>query len=375
MTSTSTQAYVLAAKDAPFVLQVLELDEPQPNEVLVEVVACGICHTDLAVQNGSFPSPFPSTVGHEGSGKVVKVGTAVTRVQPGDEVLLSFSHCSECGSCQEDHPAACDKFGECNFGRIRNTAIGGKASGKSSTGEEVYGTFFGQSTFAKHALVVENSVVKVPAGTDLVQLAPLGCGLQTGAGAVINKLAPSSSSSILITGLGAVGFGALFAAAHLKLETIVVVDIVPSRLELAKSLGATHAFNGMDKDVVEQVKAVTKYGGGVNYAVECTGNVRVLKTAYDATANRGHVVSCGTPGPGNPVPIDIFANVIASKTYSGLSEGDSNPPVFIPFLIELFNKGKFPVDKISKTFKFEDLEGALHAMHSGETIKPILVMQ
>lgn len=127
---------------------------------------------------------------------------------------------------------------------------------------------------------------------------------QNRAGAVINKLAPSPSSSILITGLGAVGFGALFAAAHLKLEQIIVVDIVPSRLELAKTLGATHAFNGLDKDVVEQVKAATKYGEGVNYAVECTGNVRVLKTAYDATANRGHVVSCGTPGPGNAVPIE-----------------------------------------------------------------------
>lgn len=140
--------------------------------------------------------------------------------------------------------------------------------------------------------MLESSVVKVPSGTDLTMLAPLGCGLQTGAGAVINVLKPAPTSSVSIFGVGAVGIGALFAASSLNVGNIIVVDIVPSRLELAKSLGATHVINGMDKDVVAQIKALTKWGSGTNYAVEATGNVGVLKTAYAALANRGHILRC-----------------------------------------------------------------------------------
>ncbi|KAL8290412.1 hypothetical protein RQP46_002670 [Phenoliferia psychrophenolica] len=354
-----TQAFVLAEKDAPFVLQDVELDDPEPNEVLVKIVACGLCHTDLAIQNGAFPSPFPTVVGHEGSGTVVSVGSAVTRVQPGDSVLLSFSYCNECASCKTEHPAGCEKFGEVNFGRVRNANVGNKAGVKGSKGEAIFGAFFGQSAFAKHALVVENSIVKVPAGTDLVMLAPLGCGLQTGAGSVMNLLKPTPKDSIAVYGLGAVGMGAIFAAKALGLTTIVAVDIVPSRLALALSLGATHAINGMDKDQVEQIKALTPYNAGTTFAVEATGNVRVLKTAHTALANRGHLVSCGTPGPGHAIPFEIHDNLLASK--------------FIPELIKMFNAGKFAVDKISKTYSMADFDHAVHDMHTGETIKPIIV--
>ncbi|KAM0747507.1 alcohol dehydrogenase [Meredithblackwellia eburnea MCA 4105] len=368
-----TQAYVLAEKDAPFVLQDVELEDPQPNEVLVEIKACGLCHTDLCIQNGAFPSPFPCTTGHEGAGKVVSVGSAVTRCKPGDSVLLSFSYCNECASCKTDHPAGCEKFGEINFGRVRNSVIGNKPGIKGPKGEDIFGAFFGQSAFAKHTVVVENSVVKVPSGTDLTTLAPLGCGFQTGAGSVINVLKPEKKTSIAVFGIGAVGMGAVFAAAYLGVETIIVVDLVPERLELAKKLGATHSVNGKDSDVVAQIKKLTPYNAGAAYAVEATGNVRVLKTAHDALANRGHLLSCGTPGPGHAIPFEIHDNLLASKTYTGLTEGDSNPVEFVPFLIKLFEEGKFPVDKISKTYTIDEFDHAVHAMHSGEVIKPIIV--
>ncbi|GAA5905648.1 hypothetical protein JCM6882_008737 [Rhodosporidiobolus microsporus] len=370
---TQTQGYVLAAKDAPFEWQDITLGEPEANEVLVKVVACGICHTDLAVQNGSFPSPFPNITGHEGSGKVVKVGSAVTRVKEGDSVLLSFNNCNECGPCKTEFPAACEQFGAVNFGRVRNSSIGNQAGVKGAKGEEIYGSFFGQSSFANHCIASETSVVKVPDGTDLVTLAPLGCGLMTGAGALFNFLKPEKDASISIFGLGAVGIGALFAAKYLGVQQIVVVDVNPAKLEFAKQFGATHTFSAKDPEVVQQIKATTPYNAGTKYAVECSGIVAALKTAWEATANRGHIVSVGTPGPNTVPPFGIFENLLASKTYTGLTEGGSNPPEFIPFLTKLYAEGHFPIDKISKTFPASQINEAIHAMHAGETVKPILV--
>ncbi|GAA6061594.1 hypothetical protein JCM10212_000902 [Sporobolomyces blumeae] len=390
---TQTKAYVLAEKDAPFKLEDVELCEPESNEVLVKIVACGLCHTDLCIQNGAFPSPFPNVTGHEGAGRVVKVGSAVTRVKEGDSVLLSFNYCLECGPCKTGHPAACENFGAVNFGRKRNPEIDSRPGIKGNDGQDIFGAFFGQSAFAQHAVVVEASVVKVPESTDLVSLAPLGCGLQTGAGALLNLLKPSKDSSVSIFGVGAVGAGALFAAKYLGLETIVVVDLVDERLALAKELGATHTFNARDPGLTSKIKAVTKFNMGTTYSVECSGNVKALEAAWSALANRGHLVrsarsrcltatssssmalsrSCGTPGPNTPLPFGIFENLLASKTYTGLTEGGSNPPEFIPFLIKLHNEGHFPVGKISKTFAMDKFDDAVHAMHAGETIKPIIV--
>ncbi|BGP37660.1 bleomycin hydrolase [Rhodotorula kratochvilovae] len=361
-------------KDAPFVLQDVELLEPEAEEVLIEVVACGICHTDLCIQNGAFPSPFPNVTGHETSGIVVKVGSGVKKdLKAGDKVLCSFNYCSSCKPCRTGHPAACEGFAAINFGRQRSTAVGNKAGIRGPDGEEVYGAFFGQSGFAKHAVVVENSVVKVADDADLTTLAPIGCGFQTGAGALLNRLKPAKNSSLAISGLGAVGAGALFAAKYLGVETIVLLDVVPGKLEMARTFGATHTFNARDADVVEQVRKLTE--GGVDYFVECSGNVHALKAGWEMTANLGTLLSCGTPGPGVNPPFGIFENLTTCKTYIGLCEGDSNPPEFVPFLAKLYAEGHFPIDKISKTFAYDKLDDAVHAMHTGEVIKPIVVFK
>ena len=153
-----------------------------------------------------------------------------------------------------------------------------------------YGAFFGQSAFAQHAVVVENSVVKVPDDTDLVMLSPLGCGLQTGAGALLNLLKPTKSSSVSIFGLGAVGMGALFAAKYLGVSSIIVIDLVEEKLSLARELGATHSVNAKDPDIVKKIKEVTKYNMGASYSVECSGNTKALLTAWESLANKGHLV-------------------------------------------------------------------------------------
>ncbi|GAA5851546.1 hypothetical protein JCM8547_001129 [Rhodosporidiobolus lusitaniae] len=369
---TKTQALVVKEANAPFVLTDVELEDPQPNEVLVKVVACGLCHTDILTSQAGVPTPFPCTLGHEGSGIVVSVGSAVTRVQPGDSVLMSFSSCGECPYCKEDNPAGCvDFFKQC-FGRHRNHDVGCRPPVKdATTGDAIAGTFFGQSTLARHALVVETSCVKVPPETDLVTLAPLGCGLQTGAGAVLNHLRPSPSSTILVTGLGAVGFGALWAAVHLEVKTIIVVDLIPSRLELAKKHGAHVTINGRDEDVPARVKEATN-GLGAHYAVECSGVLPVAETAWHSLRNFGHCVSVGVPGPTASPAFTIFDAVNHSRTWSGSAEGGSNPPEFIPFLQKLYQEGAFPVNEIAKTFPVEQWDEAVAAMKKGEVIKPII---
>ncbi|GAA5868180.1 hypothetical protein JCM1840_006172 [Sporobolomyces johnsonii] len=367
-----TQALVNRELNAPFELTDIELDEPQPNEVLVKVVACGLCHTDLMVQSGAIPTAFPSVAGHEGAGIVVSVGASVKRVQAGDAVLLSFASCQRCALCDEGHPAGCASWVEHNFGRRRNVHVDDKPVANAiETGMQIKGAFFGQSSFARHCLVQESSCVKVPSGTDLTTLAPLGCGLGTGAGAILNALRPDPSSSLVIFGLGAVGFAALFAASYRNCRTIIVVDLFPSRLALAKELGAHYALDGKAEDVVEQIKALTG-GVGARYAIEATGVARVLETAWKSVRYAGTVVSLGNPGPGIKPPFDINDQVNSAKIWMGCVEGDSNPPEFIPFLMKLYEEGKFPVDRLSRTFPVEQFDAAVQAMKSGEVIKPII---
>ncbi|GAA6058947.1 hypothetical protein JCM10212_002899 [Sporobolomyces blumeae] len=358
-----TQALVNEAVGAPFVLTDVELDEPQPNEVLVQIVASGLCHTDFMIQNGGIPSAFPSIQGHEGAGKVVAVGSEVgDELQVGDSVLLSFASCSSCDLCRSHRPAGCAEWVAHNFGRRRNKAVEDKpVATVLSTGLRVKGSFFGQSSFARHAVVQASSCVKVPTETDLVLVSPLGCGLQTGAGAVINVLRPRPDDSLVVFGLGAVGFAALFAAAYLNVKTTIVVDLIPSRLALAKELGAHHALDGTSTELVQEIKRLT--GGGANYAIDEGSPQRVGVLG---------VCCLGNPGPGVASPFEIHDMVNTGKAWRGSVEGDSNPPEFIPFLMDLYKQGKFPVDRLCQVFPVERWDEAVLAMKSGAVIKPII---
>lgn len=363
-----TEAFVIAEKNAPFVLEKIELDDPLDDEVLVEIVACGLCHTDLLVASGHLPSPYPCTLGHEGAGRVIKAGKGVTRTKVGDEVLLSFSYCQTCKTCDAGHPAGCRSWRELNFGRTRSD---GSNLNATLSDKRIHGTFFGQSALAKHALVVESSCTVVPKGSDLVQLSPLGCGMQTGAGAVMNALNPArpERSTIVVFGSGAVGMAAIFAAAAIGMQTIIAVDLQDSRLEIAKAMGATHGINGRS-DVLAKIKEICN--GPCDYSIDATGAAPCIKAAWECLGSCGKMVQLGDPGPGNSLPIGIHDTIVMSKQYIGLAEGDSNPPEFIPKLIKLYEEGKFPLNKISKTFHYSKLEDAIHAMHDGSVIKPII---
>jgi aryl-alcohol dehydrogenase len=361
-------AAVTESKGAPFVLQELELGELQADEVLVEVGAAGICHTDLICRDQWLPVPLPAILGHEGAGVVTEVGSAVTRVAPGDRVGLTFNSCGQCPTCLRGRSTYCHDFFPRNFGSARpdgTTAV-------TRNGEPVHSHFFGQSSFATHAVATARNVVKLPEAVDLEHAAPFGCGIQTGAGAVLNVMRPPAGSSLLVTGTGAVGLSAILAGVIAGCGTIVGVDLRSNRLELARELGATHVIDGSRPDVGDEIRRVT--GGGADYALETTGVPAVLRTAVDALAPTGECGVIGAPPFGTEVALDVNGVLAFGRVVRGIVEGDSLPELFLPTLLDLWRRGRFAVERMMVFYDFDQIEQAVHDAEAGSTIKPVLRM-
>ncbi|MES5817545.1 NAD(P)-dependent alcohol dehydrogenase [Streptomyces sp. RG80] len=363
----STRAAVVESGGAPFTLADVQLDEPGAHEAVVRMVATGLCHTDLGVASGGLPFPLPGVLGHEGAGVVEAVGSAVTGVAPGDHVVLSFTSCGECGNCNGGHPAYCATWLPLNL-------IGGRRADGSSTisrgGEALGGHFFGQSSFAERALVDERSLVKVDPDVPLASLAPLGCGVQTGVGAVWNVLKPGTGSTVVVLGAGAVGLSAVMAAALTPATTIVAVDRVGERLSLARELGATHTVDAGAEDLGEALAAITG-GRGADGVVETTGNVTVLRKGVDALGARGTLVVVGAPPFGTEVSLDVNG-LLGGKRIVGLTLGDAETQSFIPALVDLVKSGRLPLHRLVSTYPFADIDQAVTDMGAGKAIKPVL---
>ncbi|GAB2886229.1 NAD(P)-dependent alcohol dehydrogenase [Streptomyces deserti] len=365
--STTTRAAVVESGGAPFTLSDIVLDEPGPHEALVRMVATGLCHTDLGVASGGLPFPLPGVLGHEGAGVVEAVGPAVTGVAPGDHVLLSFTSCGGCRNCRGGHPAYCATWLPLNL-------LGGRRADGTATisrdGEPLGGHFFGQSSFAERALVDERSLVKVDPDVPLESIAPLGCGVQTGVGAVWNVLKPVTGSTVVVLGAGAVGLSAVMAAALTPATTIVAVDRVAERLSLARELGATHTVDTSETDLADALAGVTG-GQGADGAVETTGNVGVLRQGVDALAARGTLVVVGAPPFGTEVALDVNG-LLGGKRIVGLTLGDSETQTMIPALVRLVKDGRLPLHRLIGTYPFADIDQAVRDMSTGKTIKPVL---
>jgi aryl-alcohol dehydrogenase len=368
---TTMSAMTIASAGAPFVRRTLELDDPHPDEVLVRIEAVGMCHADLAVRAGEFPFPLPGVAGHEGAGTVVQVGSEVTTVEPGDRVMLTFDSCGRCRACAAGIPSQCAEF------VARNFTNGARPDGCPNLydGENVvHGNFFGQSSFATYALARERNTTAVPtvaADVPSSVLAPLGCGVQTGAGAVLNVLRPETSSTVAVFGAGVVGLSAVMAAHLLPIEQLVVVDVLDSRLELARELGATTVLNSRDNDPVEAIRDLT--GGGVAHVVESSGVPAVLVQAISSLGIGGAAAVVGVPPFGTTAPIDVADVVNNSKRVYGVVEGRSNPPTFLPDLAALVAAGRLPVGKLVTTFGLDEVEQAAEAMAAGTATKPVLL--
>lgn len=356
------QAAVTHAQGKDFSIEEVTLSAPKSNEVRVKVVATGVCHTDAVARDLGI-SPYPIVLGHEGAGIVEEIGDNVTGVAVGDHVVMSFAHCGQCENCLTGHPTVCSRFNELNFGGCMddNTC-------RIHQGDTDVHTFFGQSSFGTQVIAHERNVVKVDRDVDLALLGPLGCGIQTGAGTVLNRLKPEFGTSIAVYGCGAVGLSAIMAAKIAGCQQIFAIDVHDSRLALARELGATHAFNGKEVDVVKEIKEAS--GGGVHYAVESTGVPPVVRQSMHALRPLGVVAIVGVTPEMN---IDVHNDLMAEgKSMIGVIEGDSVPRVFIPKLVEFYKAGKFPFDKLVKFYSFDQINEAFEASANGSVVKPIL---
>lgn len=358
-------AAVLRSPDAPYTIEQVELADPGPGQVLVRIVGAGHCHTDLLPRSGMLPIPMPVIAGHEGSGVVEAVGIGVTSVQPGDHVVLSFASCGGCHPCGDGHPASCDLFAPMN---LFGGTLDGSVVARDASGAPVSARWFGQSSFASHALATVQNVVKIDTDLPLELMGPLGCGIQTGAGSVLNVLGVGAGMSVAVYGTGAVGLSGIMAAAAAGATTIVGVDVNPARLELAMELGATHTVDGREGDVVARVVAAT--GGGAMRALDTTGVGAVAQGAVDALRVRGHLALVGVSHP----DLQISGSSMAmGKTVSGVIEGDAVPQTFIPMLTRLWRAGRFPFDRLVKTFPLSEINEAEQAAARGEVVKPVLL--
>jgi len=356
------RAAVTATQGQPFDLKDVELASPKGDEILVRVVATGVCHTDTAARDLGI-APYPIVLGHEGAGVVEQIGDNVRGMEVGDHVVLSFAHCGHCSHCLTGHPTVCERGGELNFGGVMDD--GGKRL--SCDGHDV-ATFFGQSSFATHAVVSERNAVKVDSDVDLALLGPLGCGIQTGAGTILNRLKPGFGDSLVVFGCGAAGLSAVMAAKIAGCKNIIAVDLHESRLELAHELGATHSVNGKTEDLVGEIKRITD--GGSEFSLETTGVPMLVRSSLQVLRPLGTSAIVGLT---HDVTLDVHHDLMAEgKSMIGVIEGDAVPRVFIPRLVGYYKEGRFPFDKLIQMYDFDDIEQAFADSKSGLTVKPVL---
>jgi aryl-alcohol dehydrogenase len=358
-------AAVISERSDLFVVEDVELDDPRDNEVLVRIVASGICHTDLMARDQYLPVPLPAVFGHEGSGVVEGTGPYVTKVVPGDHVVLSVLSCGFCKACLKGVPTHCSTYFALNLGGSR---IDGSPTMRKN-GQIIHANFCGQSSFASYSLANERSVVKVRADVPLHTLGPLGCAVQTGAGGVMNTLRPEVDSSIAVFGTGPVGLSAILAAAISDCTTIIAVDINAARLVLAREFGATHTIDPGVVDPVREIMRIT--GTGVDYSVECTGIPKVLRSAVDVLAMGGTCGMIGLPPAGTEVSLEM-QHVLNGRRIVGILAGDSVADIFIPQLIELYLKGRLPFDRMLTFYPFDQINRAAEESERGKTLKAVL---
>jgi aryl-alcohol dehydrogenase len=356
-------AAVLRGADQPYAIEEIDLRDLRPHEVLVRIVAAGMCHTDVLPRVPGFIAAPPIVAGHEGAGVVEAIGSDVTRVAVGDHVVLSFDSCGACANCNAGQPAYCDTFIVRNlFGR----ELDGTNTATDADGAPVAARWFGQSSFASHAITTERNTVVVDKSLPLEKLGPLGCGIQTGAGSILGALDVQPGTSVAVFGSGAVGLAAVMAAKVAGATTIVAVDLQQHRLDLALELGATHVVKGDAADVAAQIMAAV--GGGVQYAFDTTGIPAVIITALQATRMTGKVGLVGVQ-QGDLV---LDSTTMLGKTILNILEGSVDPQVFIPRMIQLWQDGQFPFDRLIEEFPLAQINEAEQSSLSGGVIKPVL---
>ena len=365
---TNARAAICRGNEHPFVIEDVVLEDLQPNELKIRMVASGICHTDLAVRDKQLPVPHPIVLGHEGAGIVEEVGSEVSIAKPGDRVVMSFNSCGECPSCDDNSPTYCYEFFKYNWD--------GKRPDGSSTmtmdGEHMNASFFGQSSFATYAVANERNVARVPdsaANIPLERLSPIGCGLMTGAGAVLRSMKVRSGMSIAVFGAGTVGMAAIMAAKIAGANPIIAVDVNDDRLALAKELGATHTFNAKD-DAIGKISELCPKG--LAYAFDTTGINKVIEDAFSLLTFKSVLGIVGASSPEDTLNFNELTLMSQGRTVMGILGGDSDISGFLTELIEYHIAGQFPFEKMIGYFDFDEINEAIEASENGSVVKPVL---
>lgn len=368
-TGIEARAAILSEPGGQFSIEPVILQHPRKDEVLVRVVGAGVCHTDV-VCRGDFPVPMPIVLGHEGSGIVEAVGSGVTRVRPGDHVVLTFDSCGVCPNCARLAPSYCYNFMAANFGGVRMS----DGSTPMARGEQaVNAKFFGQSSFASHLIAREQNTIAVSRAAPLEILGPLGCGVQTGAGSILNSLKVRQGDSVAIFGAGAVGLSAVMAAKIAGAASVVVVEPNAARRALALELGASAAIDPAgEADVTAAVKAAGP--GGASHALDTTGIPAVIGAAMETLLPNGMLGLVGMPPPDADIPAKLMSLLVRGSGIKAYVEGDSDPEVFIPQLVQYYLEGRLPFDRLISRFAFNEINEAFDATTGGTAIKPVLIL-
>ena len=366
------KAAVARAHGAPLVLEGLDLDEPREGEVLVRLVACGVARADLKAIEGSLPMPMPFVPGTEGAGIVEKTGASVTHVEAGDAVVVSAGACGVCPRCVAGNPRACVDFAALNLAgrRLDGSApllVEERAEDATPHAEvEVNGFFFGQSTFATHALCRGSSVIKLPVGAPLEVLAGLGCELLIGAGVVTHGFCFEAEDTLVVTGADAIGLVAVMVARARGAGTIFVAEANEGRRTLAVELGATVVVHDTD-DLASAVKSMT--GAGARFALDTMGSEAARRACLASLAEGG---TCALVDPPAGTTIDFDDQVADGATLVISADGHADPHALIPELVALQAQGRLPLDKLIAFFPFELVNDALAAFADGRVVKPVL---
>jgi aryl-alcohol dehydrogenase len=368
MANVIGRAAVVERAGAPFEVTAVAFGDPGPGQVRVRLVASGLCHSDLALQEAGAPFPLPAIFGHEGAGVVDSVGAGVDSVAPGDHVLLSFSFCGTCAPCRSGHPAYCTTWFPLN---LLGASRGAESGEVHRDGDVVNSHFMGQSSFADYSIADAASVVKVPVDADLVTLAPLGCGVITGVGSVWNVLDPGPDDAVAVYGVGGVGIPAVWAAAQRGAAKVIAIDRVAARLDLAREFGATHVIDASTEDVAARLAELTG-GVGVTKSFDTTASPAVGSQALASTAIGGTVVIAGVAQPGVMMPVEMNG-LLNGKVLRGVVLGDARPDALITELLEAVASGRLPIGRLQKRYALEDIGDAARDMHDGVTVKAIIV--
>ena len=360
-----TEAAILREQKGDFSIEEVEIGELNPDEMIVEMVGTGVCHTDELFREGTYPFEMPCILGHEGAGYVRKVGSQVKGLEPGDAVVLSVMYCGTCPRCLQGQHYLCHNIYEANFcGR------GDGTNAITQHGCDVHAHFDGQSSFSRHAVTNVKNTYKVRDDAPLHMLGPLGCGFRTGLGAVLNTFKPSLSQSIAIYGAGAVGLSAMLAAVAIGCHPIVMVDINPDRRGLALELGATQVLDGKMENVSAAVMEIT--GGGADFVLDTTGIPPVIRNAMESTGVGGFLGVLGGSPLGTELVLDANHLLFGGRRIQGINMGDSVAATFIPQMVDMFMEGKLPLDRLITEYNFTEINQAFEDTVAGKTIKAVL---